>query len=174
MNITELLYQRRSIRKFTDEPVSAEDIKELKRAALCAPTSKNCKSWEFVFVSDRESIVRLSQSKEAGAQFLEGAALAVVVMADTAKTDVWVEDCSIAAAYIQLQAEALGLGSCWAQIRQRGYADGRRGSDIVREVVGAPEGMEVECIIGIGHKDQQRSTYSDERLPWDQVHDEKF
>lgn len=169
MSITDILFKRRSIRKFTAEAISEQDIKELKRAALCAPTSKNCKSWQFVFVSNGEVIRQLSQCKEAGAQFLEGAPLAVVVMADTQKTDVWIEDTSIAAAYIQLQAEALGLGSCWAQVRERGFADGRRAEEIVRDIVGAPSHMAVECIIGIGHKDQQRSTYSDDRLPWDQA-----
>lgn len=173
-NITELLFKRRSIRKFTSEAISAEEIKELQRAALCAPTSKNCKSWEFVFVTDENTIKALSQSKDAGAQFIESAKLVIVVMANTEKTDVWIEDSSIAATFIQLQAEALGLGSCWAQIRLRGFADGRKASDIVKEIVGAPDNMEVECLIGIGHKDQERSTYNDDKLPWEQIHSEKF
>lgn len=173
-NITELLFSRRSIRKFTKEPISADDIKEIQRAALCAPTSKNCKSWEFVFVTDPSTIKALSECKEAGAQFIEGATLAIVVMGDTEKTDVWIEDASIAAAFIQLQAEALGLGSCWAQIRERGFSDGRKASDIVKNLLNAPANLEVECIIGIGHKDQQRSSYSDERLTWEQIHVDKF
>ncbi|MCQ2229777.1 MAG: nitroreductase family protein [Bacteroidales bacterium] len=173
-NITDLIFQRRSIRKFTGEKISDTEIKELQRAALAAPTSKNCKSWEFVFVTDPASIKDLSLCKEAGAQFLEGAALAIVVLGNPEKTDVWVEDASIAAAFIQLQAEALGLGSCWAQIRERGFSDGRKASDIVKNMLNAPASLEVECIIGIGHKDQQRSTYSDEKLPWDQIHMEKF
>lgn len=174
MSITELLYQRRSIRKFTDEPVSDEHIKELQRAALCAPTSKNCKSWEFVFITNPDTIKALSECKDAGAQFIEGAKLVIAVMANTDKTDVWIEDASIAATFIQLQAEALGLGSCWAQIRLRGFSDGRKASDIVKSLLGAPDNMEVECLIGIGHKDQQRSTYTDEKLPWEQIHTDKF
>lgn len=174
MSLTELMYRRRSIRKFTDEAISAEEIKELKRAALCAPTSKNCKSWEFVFITNAEVIKSLSECKDAGAQFLEGAKLVVAVLANTSKTDVWIEDASIAATFIQLQAESLGLGSCWAQIRERGFEDGRKASDIVCKIVNAPADCVVECLIGIGHKGQERSTYSDERLPWEQVHDEKF
>jgi len=173
-NITDLIFQRRSIRKFTNEKISDADIKELQRAAIAAPTSKNCKSWEFVFVSNPDTIKALSESKDAGAQFLEGATLAIVVMGNTEKTDVWIEDASIAASYLQLQAEALGLGSCWAQIRERGFSDGRKASDIVKNILNAPANLEVECIIGVGHKDQQRSSYSDERLPWEQIHMEKF
>ncbi len=174
MNLTELIMQRRSCRKFTEEAVSAEQIKELKRVALCAPTSKNCKSWEFVFVTDKAVITSLSQSKDAGSQFMEAAPLAVVVMGNTAKTDVWIEDASIAAAFIQLKAEEMGLGSCWVQMRSRGFEDGRHASDIIRQLIGAPEGLEVLCVIAIGHKAAERHAYTDDRLPWDQAHDEKF
>ena len=173
-SLTQLLYNRRSIRKFTGEALTDVEIKELQRAALCAPTSKNCRSWEFVFVSDKDIIAQLSKCKEAGAQFLEGVALAVVIMADPQKTDVWVEDASIAATFIQLQAEALGLGSCWAQMRLRGYADGRSASELVKQLLNAPQNLEVECVIGIGHKDHQRSEYTDEKLPWQQIHINKF
>lgn len=174
MNLTELIMHRRSIRKFTAEAVSESDIAELKRVALCAPTSKNCKSWEFVFVTDTEIIKSLSASKEAGAAFMEQAPLAIVIFGDTAKTDVWVEDTSIAAAFIQLKAEELGLGSCWVQMRERGFADGRKADTIIRELLGAPANLAVECVIAIGHKDQQRNPYLDEKLPYDHIHDNKF
>lgn len=173
-SLTSLFYRRRSTRKFTTEAISESDIKELQRAALCAPTSKNCKSWEFVFVTDSSKIKALSECKESGAQFLEGATLAIVILADPQKTDVWIEDTSIAATFIQLQAEALGLGSCWAQMRERGFADGRKANELVKQILDAPNNLEVECIIGIGHKDQQRSEYTDEKLPWQQIHINKF
>ncbi len=172
-SLTPLFFKRRSIRKFTTEPISEAHIKELQRAALCAPTSKNCKSWEFVFVDNKETIKALSESKESGAQFLEGAPLAIVVLADTQKTDVWVEDTAIAATFIQLQAEALGLGSCWAQMRLRGTTN-TPATDTIKQLIGAPSNLEVECVIGIGHKDQQRSEYTDEKLPWQQIHINKY
>ena len=172
-SLTSLFFKRRSIRKFTADPISEAQIKELQRAALCAPTSKNCKSWEFVFVSDKDTIKALSESKDAGAQFLEGAPLAIVVMADPQKTDVWVEDTSIAATFIQLQAEALGLGSCWAQMRLRGTSNAPAATTI-KQLLGAPAHLEVECVIGVGHKDQQRSEYTDEKLPWQQIHNNKY
>ncbi|MBP5365012.1 MAG: nitroreductase family protein [Bacteroidales bacterium] len=174
MNLTELMMRRRSCRKFTDEKLTADEIHELKRVALCAPTSKNCRSWEFVFVTDSATIKALSVSKEAGAAFLEEAPLAVVVLADTTKTDVWVEDTSIAATFLQLKAEEMGLGSCWAQMRGRGFADGRSANDIIKALVGAPEQFEVECVIGIGHKAQERNPYTDEKLPFEQTHDNHF
>lgn len=171
MSLTTLLFQRRSIRKFTADAVTEQDVKELKRAALSAPTSKNGHPWQFVFVTNADVIRQLSQCKDAGAQFLETAPLAVVVMADPEKSDVWIEDASIAAAFIQLQAESLGLGSCWCQVRKRGFGDGRNAEEIVRNIVGAPDTLAVECIIGIGYREKPRSAYSDDRLLWDQIRD---
>ncbi len=173
-NLAQLIAERRSCRKFTSEPVSADDIMQLKRAALSSPTSKNCKSWEFVFVQDKATIEALSNSKEHGATFVAGATLAIVVLGNTAKTDIWVEDASIAASFLLLQAADLGLGATWVQLRSRGFADGRKAQDIVKEMLGVPDGVEVLAVIAIGHPDESHRPYSDDRLPWDQVHDEKF
>ncbi len=113
------MMRRRSSRKFTAEPIAPDQVQELLKAALVAPTSKNAHSWQFVAVEDREMLGRLAACRKMGSSFLSGCALAVVVMGDVTVTDVWVEDASIAAAYMQLQAEDLGLGSCWCQVRNR-------------------------------------------------------
>lgn len=173
MNLIETIKTRRSIRKFTAEPVSESDIKTLKCAALCSPTSKNCKSWNFSFVSNREAIDALATTKEAGGEFLKAATLAIVVSADTTKTDVWVEDTSIAAAYIQLVAHDLGLGSCWAQMRLRKDTEGNNASDNIKKLLSLPAENEVLCVIGVGHPDQQRRPYEEENLPWNQITDIK-
>lgn len=169
MEMMEIMRRRRSHRDFSEESLTEDEIKELERAALCAPTSKNCHSCRFVFVTDKEKIAALSKAKESGAGFLEKAPLAIVVAADATLTDVWVEDASIAATFIQLEAEALGLGSCWAQMHLRGFADGRRASDIVKKELGMDEKLEVLCVIGVGRKVKERSSYTDERLMWDLV-----
>ncbi|MBR6251140.1 MAG: nitroreductase family protein [Bacteroidales bacterium] len=174
MALTELMMRRRSHRKFTDEPISENDIKELQRAVLTAPTSKNCLSWHFVFVTDKEKIVALSKSKEHGATFMENATLAIVVVGDPQKTDVWVEDSSIAATYLLLKAEELGLGACWVQTRLRSDANGKMATDNVREILSIPDGFEVECVVAIGHKAADRTPYADDKLPYAQVHMEKW
>lgn len=172
--ISNLIAQRRSCRKFTDEPVSAEDIMQLKRAALSSPTSKNCKSWEFVFVQNPDTIQALASCKEAGAAFVKGAKLAVVVFGNKTKSDIWIEDASIACSFLLLQAEDLGLGATWVQIRERGFADGRKAKDIVSQMFNAPEDCEPLAIVAIGHPAESHRPYSDDRLPWAQVHEETF
>ena len=163
-NLAQLIAERRSCRKFTGEAVSDADVLQLKRAALSAPTSKNCKSWEFVFVQDKATIEALSQSKESGAAFVKGAALAIVVFGRTSKTDIWVEDASIASSFLLLQAADLGLG----------FSDGRTARDIAGKLLNAPSDVEPLAIIAIGHPAESHRPYSDDRLPWGQVHDEKF
>ena len=173
MDFSQLIITRRSIRKFTQETISDDDIKKLKVAALCAPTSKNCKSWQYAFVTNKDKIKALAAAKEAGSEFLSEAPLAIVVMADTTKTDVWVEDCSIAATFIQLQAQDLGLGSCWAQMRLRKDASGNMASYNIKNLLNLPADFDVLCVIGIGHPDQQRRPYEEEKLPWDNIRDIK-
>ena len=108
----DLVQLRRSHRKFTDEEISAEDVRLILRAALMSPTSKSQRAWQFVVVDDPMDIEKLSDAKDLGAQFLKNAPLVVVVLGDPLQNDCWVEDGSIAAISMQLQAEDLGLGSC--------------------------------------------------------------
>ena len=82
----------------------------------------------------------------------------------------YLEDVSIAAAYMQLQATALGLGACWIQVRNRFTVDGEDGETIVREVLGIPENIVVECIVTIGHPDEERRPVDPSKLLWEKVH----
>ena len=115
----DLLRARRSIRRFQDRPVEQEKIDILIEAMLRSPSSRGLSPWEFVVVTEKETLVRLSQAKSYGSSFLKNAPLAIVVCADPKKCDVWVEDCSIASILLHLAATDLGLGSCWIQIRLR-------------------------------------------------------
>jgi nitroreductase len=169
MNFEQLIRQRRSIRKFTDEPLTDSEVQTILRAALMSPSSKNSTPWKFIVVSDREKIRLLAASKTSGAAFLESAVLAVAVLADSKVSDAWVADASIAAVFMQLQAEDLGLGSCWCHLHNRTTADGTDSAVYVRHLLHIDEPLEVFAIIAFGHKDQERKPFSDERLQWDKV-----
>lgn len=173
-NFLELLKNRRSCRRFTDEPVSQEAVADIMRAALMAPSGHRINPWEFVLVENKETLRQLSVSKAAGAQLLEGAAMAVVVVADTDKTDVWVEDCSIATILMQLEAEELGLGSCWVQIRLRKDADGGSAEENVRALLGLPANYAVLSIVAVGHKERESKPFDEEKMQWDKIHIERF
>lgn len=169
MDFKDLVQQRRSHRKFTNEEISAEDVQLLLRAALMSPTSKGQRSWQFVVVDDKLKIEKISDSKEMGSQFLKNAPLCIAVLGDPSQNDCWIEDGSIAAYSILLQAEDLGLGACWVQIRARGLNDGTPANTIVRGILDIPENLDVLCVIGIGHKGMERQPQNEERLKWENV-----
>ncbi|MCJ7809792.1 MAG: nitroreductase family protein, partial [Desulfobulbaceae bacterium] len=147
----DLLRTRRSVRKYEPGKIEDDKIEILKEALLRSPTSRNFRPWEFIFVDDRDVLARLSQAKPHGAAFLKGAALGIVVCADENRSDVWVEDCSIAAILVQVVALSLGLGSCWIQIRKRTHAEGMTSEKYIQELLGLPENLKVESIISIGY-----------------------
>ena len=132
----DLIRKRRSIRRFRDQPVEPEKVDRLMEAGLRAPSSRSLNPWEFVVVDDRPLLEKLAGCKPHGAGFLAQAPLGIVVCADPARCDVWVEDCAIAVTFIQLMAVALDLGSCWIQIRLRTRDDGTTAADYIREVLG--------------------------------------
>ena len=152
----EILRQRRSIRKFTSEKIVPEAVETLVEAALRAPSSRGINPWEFILVDDPELLAKLSLAKQHGAEFLKGAPLGIVVCADSTKSDVWIEDCAIAAIIIQLTAVSLGLGSSWAQIRNRQHDPELSAEARVRELLGLPEQIRVLSVLGIGHPGERK------------------
>ena len=149
--LIDLLRARRSIRRFTDRPVEPEKIDLLVEAALRSPSSKGNNPWEFIVVTDPAMLKQMAVAKAHGATFLQGAPLAIVVCADPAQSDVWVEDAAIATTLIHLQATDLGLGSCWVQIRLRQRDDGTSSQAYLAGLFGLPEHMMVLAIVGIGY-----------------------
>ena len=103
-NFSELIKNRRSMRKFTDEELTQDEVVALMKAALMSPSSKRSNSWQFVVVDDKEKLKELSHCKEQASSFIADAALAIVVMADPLASDVWIEDASIAS-NVSLQPE---------------------------------------------------------------------
>ncbi len=173
-SFTKLITNRRSCRKFTDQLLTPDAVELLLRSALLAPSSKRKTPWQFVVVEDKEMLQKLSVSKAQGAGFLADAALAIVVIADGLSSDVWVEDASIASIYIQLQAEALGLGSCWAQIRNRLTPDDTDADEYVRRLLDIPYQLQVLSIVGVGYKAQKSKPFNEENLQWEKIHAEKY
>ena len=165
----ELLRKRRSIRKFTAESIAPETIGTLVEAVLRAPSSRGINPWEFVLVDDPEILIKLSQAKQHGSEFLKNAPLAIVVCADGTKSDVWIEDCAIAAIIIQLTAVSQGLGSCWAQMRSRPHDHEKSADTYVKELLGLPEYLQVECILGIGHPAEKKEPLTADKLQHDKI-----
>lgn len=170
MNFNELIQLRRSCRTFTEQLLTEEQTVALMRAALMSPSSHRTNGWQFVLVDDKAKLHALSACKEQGSGLIDGAPLAIVVCADPSVSDVWIEDASIATLMLQLQAEELGLGSCWVQVRKRKALGGRNSSDVVREILDIPDTMEVLSIVAVGYKAIERKPFNEEYLQWEKLH----
>ncbi|MBQ2866340.1 MAG: nitroreductase family protein [Clostridia bacterium] len=169
-----LLQTRRSIRRYTDEKLRQEDIDAVLSAGLLSPSGKAVRPWEFIVVQDKETLKKLTEARTGAANMLSEAACAIVVVADTDKTDVWCEDCSITMAYMHLAAHSLGLGSCWIQMRCREAQNGQRSDDFLRGVLGFPANYSAEAILSLGVPAQQRDPYPLPDIGCGKVHFEKY
>ncbi|MDW5300520.1 MAG: nitroreductase family protein [Sedimentibacter sp.] len=172
-NLLDLLMKRRSIRVFKKEKLENELIQKLIKAGLLAPSSKNKKPVEFIVIDDRDTILKLKACKNKGIIGLETAPCAIVVIGDREKSDVWIEDASIAASYIQLEAEDLGLGTVWIQMRKR-FSDFDNAETEVRKVLNIPENYGVLCIIAVGYKNEIRNSYNENDIDNSKVHYGKY
>ncbi|NLT58425.1 MAG: NAD(P)H nitroreductase [Clostridiales bacterium] len=169
----DIMRNRRSIRKFKDRPVEPALYEQLIHAALLAPSSMNKRPVALVAVTDRALIGALAACKNFGTAALETAPLVFAVTADSALSDVWVEDASIVGAYLLLMAEVLGLGANWIQIRRRssGTEDSERA---VRSLLGIPERYGVVCLVAVGHRDEHKAPAGEEVLHRGAVHHNRF
>ncbi len=170
----EILRNRRSIRKYTDEKIEQGKIELLKEAVLRAPTSKNLNPWEFIFVDDAETMLKLKDCKPHGANPLATAPLAIVVCADETINDAWVEDCSIASILLQLTAQSLGLGSCWIHVHNRMYSENVSSEKYIQELLNIPERFRVLSIISIGYPAKIREGKRFEELQFEKIRWNKF
>lgn len=170
----DLVCRRRSIRKYQDRPVEEEKLEKILKVALMAPSSKRCQPWHFLVVSEKDKLQKMSVCREMGCAFLDNAPMAIIILADESLSDVWVEDASIAASYIQLAAEDLGLGSCWVQVRNRLKSEDLTTENYLKEMINAPENMRVECIIAVGYKLEEKSPFDESKLKWEKVKRNSF
>lgn len=170
----DLIETRRSIRKFTAQPVEKEKIDRLMEAALRAPSSRDFKPCRFI-VTDRPGLLeKLSAAKPHGASFLKNAPLGIVVCGDTSVSDVWVEDTAIAATFIHLAAQDLGLGSCWIQIRKREHSPDQTADAHVRGLLDIPDNLAVTAILAVGYPDESKPGHARPSLAHNTVFFNRF
>ena len=165
-----LIQNRRSIRRYLSDPIEAEKIDILMEAALRAPSSRGFNPWKFIFVTDKNVLERLSRAKQHGSSFLRDAPLGIVVCADPAKSDVWVEDASIASIFIQLAAESAGLGSCWIQIRERMHDKEKTAQAYIADLLNIPPNLHVESLVAVGYPEEKKTPHPREDLQYDKIH----
>lgn len=170
MNLLEMMQNRRSIRKYTEEPIAKEKLEQVLQAGLLSESGHGARPWQLIVVQDPDMLKKMASCREGSAKMLEGADAAIVVVADTSLTDVWVEDCSIVMANMHLMADSLGLGSCWIQGRLRTAENGQTTEAYLRELLGFPEDCALEAILSLGMPQRHPSRRELADLPTDKLH----
>ncbi|HEU13223.1 MAG: nitroreductase family protein [Thermoplasmata archaeon] len=108
----DVIFQRRSIRNFKNDPVPDEILFQLIRAAQYAPSSWNRQPWRFIVIREREKLKTISGLLPYG-KFLSRVPMAIAIVASERESDLWLVDGSIAAQNLMLAAENFDLGTCW-------------------------------------------------------------
>ena len=139
MEFIDMLKKRRSIRQYTKEAVTGEQLQLVINAGLLSPSSRSIRPWELIVVQNKDTLQKMSECRVGSAKMLANASAAVVVIANAEKSDVWMEDCSIVMSNMHLMADSLGLGSCWIQGRLRETSDGQSTEEYLRDILGYPE-----------------------------------
>ena len=155
MDFLEVRDKRHSVRKYSDRPVERELLDAMVRIAQTAPSSRNSRSTSFVIVEDRDTLDALSQMRDYGSSLLAGAQAAIIVLGDTSKTDLWVDNCAISATFLQLAVTSMDLASCWVHIngrpRLKAEPEGPGAVEYVMELLGIKDGLVPYCAIAIGY-----------------------
>jgi len=165
--IIETIFQRRSIRKYTDQQVEPEKLDILLKVGMAAPSAMNCKPWEFVVITDPE---KLSQFRSRLIFGNRNAPAAIVVCGNPslslnpAARLFWVQDCSLAGENILIAAESLGLGTVWVGVHPVGEF-----VRVVREIAGLPKRVTPLGLIYVGYPMEDkpaRTQYDERRVHW--------
>lgn len=153
MDVLQAIYTRKSIRKFTGEPLSQEELETVLRAGFSAPSAHNFQPWHFVVIRDAGKLEHIAKHHPYG-KMAPGAGCAVIVCGDPEKQNeegFLVEDCSAAMQNMLLAAHGTGLGAVWCGIYPiKGLMQ------LIKETAELPEGIIPVGMMVIGHKAQER------------------
>ena len=177
----DVIMARTSIRSFTGDPVSREQLETLLKAGMAAPTAMNVQPWRFVVVTDKDKIAEVFGAGPRSGMFTTAGAIIVVCgettfmrkpfgQPDAPETEqpnmFWYEDCSAAAENILLAATAEGLGAVWTA----GYPAMERIAPI-SAALGLPENVVPLCIIPVGIPAEEpapKDKWKPENIHWEQ------
>lgn len=171
--LKETIFNRRTVRKYTDEVPDKALLEELLMYASMGPSNGNSHPVEFLIVEDPESKKKLAGIERFGTAYVATAPLVVVIIANTEICKTWVEEGAIAASYLQLLLEEEGFSSSWINIRGGKTPDKEDSEDYIRKEFGIPEKYGVLCMIPVGKKNERTKKRKEFEIG-EKAHYEKF
>lgn len=143
----DVIFRRRSIRRYTEEPVAEEAVREAIAAAMSAPSAGDQRPWQFVVIDDRSILSRVPETHP-HASMVPGAPVAVLVCGDLSlerRQGYWVQDCAAATQNLLLAVAAQGLGAVWLGVYPR-----QDRVDGLRKLLGIPAHVVPFALVPIG------------------------
>jgi nitroreductase len=160
---------RRSIRRYTDQPVDDETVERLLRAAMAAPSAGNQQPWRFVVIRERAMLQAIADMHPYG-KMLPGAPVAIVVCGDPGDAKwaaLWDQDCSACTENLLIEAELLGLGAVWLGIHPLPEREAA-----LRELLGIPAHVVPFAVVPFGWPAQHKEP--SDRYDTARVHSERW
>ena len=158
------IFKRVSVRKYTEEPVTEEQLEKLLRAAMAAPSSANQQPWEFYVTDDKEKLLQLAGVEEGRLNCAKDAAVVIVPVyrTETKRINTVMLDMSCACENILLEAVELGLGAVWLSVYPREEKMLR-----ISHLLEIPENLQPFAMICVGHpleEKDQTDRFEPERI----------
>ncbi len=157
MEALEAIRTRRSIRKYTNQPVTDDQVKILLESAMAAPTCVDNMDWQFVVIRSRAHMEKIMQLKPGNADMLRSASAAIMVCGDMelaypGNPDYWIQDCAAATQNILIAATAMGIGSVWL-----GVFPNTARSQALQEYFNLPDYLVPFSVVSLGYPAEQKS-----------------
>lgn len=167
MNTLQTIFTRKSVRTFTDKPISEADVHTILRAGMSGPTCVNARQWSFIVVDEKDMLLKMAATNGRPARPLEGAALGILVCGDMSRAfepapEYWTVDCSIACQNMILAAHSLEIGSVWL-----GTWPQMDRVEKQKELFGLSEQIIPHSIIAFGYaagENTERDLYEEDRV----------
>ena len=156
-----IIFARRSVRNYTSQKVTEEDLRSVLEAGMAAPSANNTKPWHFAVATDRGLLEELAETQPHGSM-LRDAACAIAVCADPTLSSWWIQDCTAATQNVLVAAAGIGLGAVWL-----GTVNETAREDAVRKTLGIPDQIRIVSLISIGYPVEQpepRTQYNQDRV----------
>lgn len=174
MDALHMIFTRRSIRKYTDEPITTDQETLLLKAAMCAPNTVNRRNWAFIVVRDPARLNALAEDLRPNAEPLRRAKMAIIPCGDLSLTlrgmeEYWVQDCSAATENLLLAAHAMGLGALWMGT----YPQWNKVNNVAR-TLNLPRHIQPLCVIGLGYPAEEKPSAADQRYEPVKIHHEQW
>lgn len=168
-----IFQNRRAVRDYLKKPISDEQIQEILKTAMYAPSGYNKHPLEFVIIKNETIKEKLALTNQWSSYANKAAAL-IVICADADQSMVWLEDASIAIGYMWLKATQLNLGACWVHIKDSKRLNGDGGENYVRKILNIPWNFRVVCFLTLGYPAASTPKHHEDEYRAEKIHYEQW